>query len=459
MEELGTFRCSHPMLNRLHENVRWSAKGNFVDVPTDCPQRDERLGWTGDLQVFMPTACFLFDCESMLDSWLDDVAADQAHYGTVPPWVPFFDLGPAQEPIPIAAWGDAAVIVPWALYQHFGDRQLLRRHLPTMRRWVDQVAELAGPAHLWEKGLQLGDWLEPSAPAEKPWKARADAKVVATAYHAHTADLLARACAVAGSPEEHDRYADLAAAVRRAFAAEYVTEAGRVVSESPTTYALALCFDLLPTAEQRAHAGARLRHLVHLDGHHIGTGFIGTPLICDALVEAGGADDAFHLLMQTECPSWLYPITMGATTTWERWDAIRPDGSLNTPEMTSFNHYALGAVADFLHRRVAGLAPREPGYRSIAVRPLPGGGLTFAEATRRTPAGLCRVRWDRDGGALTVRVDVPDGLTALVELPDGSPAKEIGAGAHELHCPIRPAAEDPAPPEGLDRHGRQVGSA
>jgi alpha-L-rhamnosidase len=452
MEPIGTFRCSDPMLNRLHENVRWSAKGNFVDVPTDCPQRDERLGWTGDLQVFMPTACFLFDCEAMLGSWLDDLAADQVRHGTVPPWVPYFELGPPL--VPIAAWGDAAVIVPWALYEHFGDVERLRRHLPAMRRWVEQVAELAGPTHIWDRGLQLGDWLEPAAPSEQPWKARADAKVVATAYHAHTADLLARACAVAGTPEERDRYADLAAAVRRAFAAEYVTEAGRVVSESPTTYALALCLDLLPTAAQRAHAGARLRHLVHLDGHHIGTGFVGTPLICDALVEAGGVDDAYHLLTQTECPSWLYPITMGATTTWERWDAMRPDGSLNTPEMTSFNHYALGAVADFLHRRVAGLAPREPGYRSIAVRPLPGGGLAFAEASRRTPAGEWRVRWDREGAELTVRVQVPDGLTALVELPDGSPAAEVGAGTHELRCRTRAAADDPPRPGPLDRHGR-----
>ncbi len=448
LEELGHFACSDPLLARLHENVRWSAKGNFVDVPTDCPQRDERFGWTGDLQVFAPTACFLFDCADMLDSWLQDLAADQVRYGTVPPWSPFFQFGP--DPIPLAGWGDAAVIVPWTLYWHFGDAEILVRHLPMMRRWVDDVADRVGSSHLWEEGLQLGDWLDPSAPPDQPWRSRADAKLVATAYHARTAALLARAEAVAGTPVGAARARGLASEISAAFAAEYVTPSGRTVSDAPTAYALALCFDLLPTPAQRDRAARRLRHLVHADGHHISTGFIGTPFVCDALADAGWVDDAWHLLTQTECPSWLYPITMGATTTWERWDAIRPDGTINTGEMTSFNHYALGAVADFLHRRVAGIGPAAPGYRHLSIRPLPGGGLQWATASRRTPFGPAAVRWERAGDELVVMLDVPQGVEASVELPDDSPTTRVGPGHHELRCRFRNPAQDPPRPAPLN---------
>ncbi len=443
MERTGWFDCSHDGLNRLHENVIWSMRGNFVDIPTDCPQRDERLGWTGDIQVFAPAAAFLYDCRAFLRSWLDDLAAEQEALGTVPLYVPWVQL--VFPPLPTAAWGDAAVIVPWVLYERFGDESILRRQYPSMRAWVDQVADRAGERHVWDTDLQLGDWLDPSAPPDRPWEARTDANLVATAYHAHSARLLAGIAAIIGEHDDAERYGQLAGDVVEAFNREFVTPTGRMASDAPTAYALALCFDLLPRQEQRDRASARLAELVQRDGHHIGTGFVGTPLICDALVSAGHLDDAYHLLLQDECPSWLYPVTMGATTIWERWDSMLPDGSINPGDMTSFNHYALGAVADFLHRVVAGLGPGEPGYRTLLVRPRPGGGLTHASARLRTVHGEAAVGWRRRGSTLEVEVTVPAGCRAEVDI-EGCDTTGLRPGTHQLTGTCRPVEDDPHPP-------------
>jgi alpha-L-rhamnosidase len=443
MAATGTFSCSDERLNRLHENVRWSMRGNFVDVPTDCPQRDERLGWTGDIQVFAPAAAFLYDCCGVLESWLSDLAAEQRALGTVPAYVPWVELlGPA---FPAAAWGDAAVVVPWVLYERYGDVELLRRQYDSMRAWVDQVATLAGDDHVWATGFQFGDWLDPAAPPRDPAAARTDAALVATAYHAHSARLLARTAGVLGHEADRTRYGALADKVRAGFNAEFVTPSGRLASDAQTAYALALRFDLLATETQRHRAAERLAELVRREDYCIGTGFVGTPLVCDALVDAGLVDDAYHLLLQTRCPSWLYPVTMGATTVWERWDSMLPDGSINRTEMTSFNHYALGAIADFLHRVVAGLAPAEPGYRKLLVRPRPGGGLTRAQATLQTPYGDASVQWNRPADRLVVDIAVPTGTTARVDLP-GSDALEVGPGTHHFDCLHRPAAVDPPRP-------------
>jgi alpha-L-rhamnosidase len=444
MERTGWFSCSDELLNRLHENVVWGMRGNFLDLPTDCPQRDERLGWTGDIQIFAPTARFLYDCTGMLSSWLADVAAEQIELGTVPVYVPYIQLKfPAA---PVAAWGDAAVIVPWVLYQRTGDLELVPRQYPSMRAWVDQIAEKAGENHLWDSGLQLGDWLDPSAPPDRPADARTDAKLVATAYHALTAAMLSDAAEALGEETDRRRYSQLARAIKEAFAREYVSPNGRVVSDAETALALALRFGLL-APEQRDRAGRRLVELVKASDHRIATGFVGTPIICDALNDAGATDTAYHLLSQRECPSWLYPVTMGATTIWERWDSMLPDGSINPGDMTSFNHYALGAVADWMHRAVAGLAVAAPGYRSLVVAPRPGGGLTHASAAHETPYGRAEVAWIRDGSELTVQVVVPPGTTASVQLPEnGWPEQEVGSGAHSFSCTYRSAEDDPPMP-------------
>jgi alpha-L-rhamnosidase len=443
MAPTGSFHCSHQGLNQLHENVRWSMRGNFVDLPTDCPQRDERLGWTGDIQVFAPTAAFLYDCAGLLTSWLSDLAAEQDELGTVPAYVPWVEL--LWPPLPAAAWSDAAVIVPWVLYERFGDVDVLRRQYPSMCAWVDEVATIAGDDHVWDTGFQFGDWLDPAAPPREPGAARTDPALVATAYHAHTARLLARTAGILGHTADRARYDELAASVITGFNAEFVTPTGRMASDAQTAYAIALRFDLLATEAQRVRAAARLAELVRKEDYCIGTGFVGTPLVCDALVDAGFVDDAYHLLLQERCPSWLYPVTMGATTVWERWDSMLPNGSINRTEMTSFNHYALGAIADFLHRVVAGLAPAEPGYRKLLVRPRPGGGLTHAAATLQTPYGRAGVRWSRPEDGLVVDVDVPLGSTARVELPSGD-GVDVGPGTHHFACAFRPAAFDPPRP-------------
>ncbi len=431
LRRTGWFGSSHPLLDRFHENVVWGMRGNFVDVPTDCPQRDERLGWTGDIQVFAPTAAFLFDSAGFLGSWLSDLAAEQHKDGSVPFVVPdvLRNPGPAA-----AAWGDAATVVPWVLYRRTGDTGVLAEQLPSMRGWVDRIADLAGEDRLWAGGFQFGDWLDPTAPPQAPFDAKADPDVIATAHLARSAQLVADAAAVVGQAEVARQYGALAAETRAAFAREYVTEAGRVVSDAQTVYALALEWALLPDADQRARAAARLADLVRTSAYRIGTGFVGTPLVADALTAAGEVEVAYRLLLQTGVPSWLYAVTMDATTVWERWDSLLPDGSINPGDMTSFNHYALGAVADWLHRRVAGLAPAAPGYREIEVAPVPGPGLTAASARHLTPYGEAEVSWQRIDGLFRLSVRVPVGSAATVRLPDGASVR-VRHGRHHFEVP------------------------
>ncbi|MGW0658470.1 family 78 glycoside hydrolase catalytic domain [Streptodolium elevatio] len=432
MERVGFFESSDELVNRLHENAVWGMRGNFLDVPTDCPQRDERLGWTGDIQVFSPTACQLYDSAGFLGSWLVDLALEQRADGAAPSIVPkvtpFADLA-------AAGWSDAATVVPWTLYQRYGDKGVLAAQFASMRAWVDHVAELAGPDRLWNTGFQFGDWLDPSAPAGQPQAAKTPAEVVATAYFAHSASLVAQAAAVLGLEDEERQYSQLAADVRTAFQHEYVTSKGRIIGDAQTAYSLALQFALLPGAEQRRHAADRLAALVRNNGHRIGTGFLGTPLICDALAENGHLETAYRLLLERGCPSWLYPVTQGATTIWERWDSMRPDGTVNRDGMTSFNHYALGAVVDWLYRTVAGLDCAEPGYRRLRIAPRPGGGLTYAKAVLRTPYGPASVAWRINGDELVVEADVPPNTTASVDLLGAGSLPDVGAGHHAWTIP------------------------
>ncbi len=443
LERTGWFTCSDPLINQLHENVVWSMRGNFLSIPTDCPQRDERLGWTGDIQIFTPTASFLYDVAGFLQSWLSDLAAEQQAAGGVVPVVVPCPLD--REVFPAAAWGDAAVVVPWVLYRRYGDTGMLAAQFASMRAWVDAVARLAGADYLWDEGFQFGDWLDPAAPPDRPAAGRTDPHLVATAYFAHSAQLTGEAAGILGRTEDETFYLDLAARVRSAFADAYLLPDGTL--PSTTAHALALQFALLPDEAARRRAGAELAALVRESDYHISTGFVGTPLVCDALCSVGAYDAAYRLLTQRECPSWLYPVTMGATTIWERWDSMRPDGSINPGEMTSFNHYALGAVADWLHRVVAGLAPAAPGYKSFEIRPVPGGGLNSAGARHVTPYGEAACRWQIDDGAIRVDVQIPPNTTAKVTLPghpgDAGQGLAIGAGRHHWSYPFTPGATLP----------------
>lgn len=458
MERSGWFNSSHSLLNRFHENTVWGMRANFIDLPTDCPQRDERLGWTGDIQVFAPAALFLFHSAGTLAGWMRDVAAEQRqHDGAVPNFVPWIECGfPAA---PAAAWGDAAVIVPWNIYERTGDTGILADQFDSMCSWVDMVERLSNGQGLWNSGFQLGDWLDPAAPPDRPSDSHTDGFLVATAYFAHSARLLARVARILGRVDAASHYEELQRTVTMAFQQEFVSPSGRVVSDTVSALSLALVFDLLATSAQRETAGARLADLVVQGSYRVQTGFVGTPIVCDALVLTGSIDTAYRLLLQEQSPSWLYPVTMGATTVWERWDSMLPDGEINPGEMTSFNHYALGAVVDFLHRVVAGLAPASPGYREILVAPRPGGGLEHASARHRTPLGTAEVSWRREHGRLIVEVLVPRGARALVRLPvEGWHDLTVGGGRHSFNVEFPEPAVDGKDlrPEPLNPHRERV---
>jgi alpha-L-rhamnosidase len=326
------------------------------------------------------------------------------------------------------------------LYRRYGDKAILSTQFESMRTWVDAIARLAGEDYLWDEGRQYGDWLDPSAPPDKPREGRTDPHLVATAYFAHSAQLTARAAGVLGRSEHEAYYRELAAKVRHAFANAYLKPDGTLLSDSTTAYALALQFSLLPDEAARRIAGERLAALVKESNYHVSTGFVGTPLVCDALCSAGEYEAAYNMLMQRDCPSWLYPVTMGASTIWERWDSMLPDGSINPGEMTSFNHYVLGAVADWLHRVVGGVAPAEPGYHRIEVHPVPGGGLTYAHARHLTRYGLAGCSWRIVDGVIEVEVLVPPNTTASVTLPgapQGTGPIAVGSGKHSWSYPLR----------------------
>jgi alpha-L-rhamnosidase len=432
LERIGDFECSDPMLNQLHRNVVWGQRGNFLDVPTDCPQRDERLGWTGDLAVFSPTAVFLFDSAGFLRDWLRDLDVEQrAANGMVPFVVP--DVIKFQTPHhefgredSTSFWSDAAVWVPWACWQAYGDREALTEAYPAMTAHVRRVEGKLSATGLWDTGFQFGDWLDPDAPPERAADAKADKSVVSTAALYRSSVTVAAVARELGQDVDAEHFEALAARVREAFNTHYVTDEGVVLSDCTTVYALAVVFGLLDEP-QRQFAGDRLAELVAANGYRVSTGFAGTPYISDALSMTGHLDEAYALLLERECPSWLYPVTMGATTIWERWDSMLPDGSINPGQMTSFNHYALGAVADWMHRVIGGLAPAAPGYARVRIAPQPGGGLTWAKTSLKTPHGLVRVAWEIVDGELIVDVDLPIGVDAELELP-GTEIESITGG-------------------------------
>ncbi|GAB3920672.1 alpha-L-rhamnosidase [Microlunatus endophyticus] len=437
LRRIGTFECSDELVNQLHRNVIWGQRGNFLDVPTDCPQRDERLGWTGDIAAFAPTAAYNFDVKDFLADWLRDLAEEQLHAGGRVPFVApdVLKLRPREGEIehnqPVTAlWGDAAVWVPWTLYEAYGDQQILTDQYESMVEHARAIERSLSDNGLWDTGFQFADWLDPDAPPEAAGDAKADKGVVATACAYRTAVLVAWTAELLGHPADHDHFAKLADDLKAAFNKEYVDDHGIITSDCATVYALAIHFDLIDEAK-REFAGNRLAELAEKAGYRVSTGFAGTPFVCWALSETGHLDTAYKLLLEKENPSWLYPVTMGATTIWERWDSMLPDGSINPGEMTSFNHYALGAVADWLHKVVVGIDAAEPGYSRIRIAPQPGGGLTSASGTICTPHGEVRSSWTVDGGEFALDVTVPNDCSAEVVLP-GQPAETVSSGHHHF---------------------------
>ena len=414
----GTFTSSHALLNQLQHNIQWGQQGNFVDVPTDCPQRDERLGWTGDAQVFSRTAAFNRGVGGFFTKWMKDVSADQLENGSVPFVVPNV-LG--KSAAGSAGWADAATIIPWNMYLAYGDKRLLEQQYASMKAWVGYM-EKNSKNYLWNTGFHFGDWLFYRPDDDNDGRAAlTDKYLIAQAFFAHSTDLLRKTATVLGKTDDAKAYATLLENVKKAFATEYLTGSGRLVSSSQTAYVLALNFDLLPEP-LRAQAAERLVQNIKQYGNHLTTGFLGTPYLCHVLTRFGYTDVAYTLLMQETYPSWLYPVKMGATTIWERWDGQKPDGSFQTPGMNSFNHYAYGAIGDWMYRVICGIDTDESGvgYKQIRLAPQPGGNLTHASSELQTMYGWVKSGWKIANGRIVVSVSVPPNTTAQVILPDAA---------------------------------------
>ncbi len=435
MARAGDLETSSSLINQLQHNIQWGQKGNFVDVPTDCPQRDERLGWTGDAQVFSRTAAFNMDVAGFFTKWLRDLAADELETGSVPHVIP--DVLPPSQGRPAAGsagWADAAVIIPWNMYLSYGDRRLLEEQYPSMAKWVEYERSRAGKDFIWDGDFHFGDWLAYASPPSEARSypgATTSKDFIATAFFAHSTDLLQRAAKVLDKENDAARYGNLLSRIKDAFRREYVTETGRVGENTQTAYVLALQFDLLPES-MRTLAAKRLAEDVR-ERKHLTTGFVGTPYLCHVLSRYGYLDEAYFLLNNEEYPSWLYPVKQGATTIWERWDGQKPDGSFQTPEMNSFNHYAYGAVGDWMYQVMAGIQLDEavPGYKHILLEPHPGGGFTSVRAAHQTPYGQVSSAWTLKDGTFELAIEVPANTRATVRLP-GAQLASITEGGRPL---------------------------
>lgn len=414
MAQTGSFVCSDELVNQLQHNIQWGQRGNFLDVPTDCPQRDERLGWTGDAQAFARTATFNFRVHSFFDKWLKDVAADQYDNGGVPFVVPDVLRNGQVSP----GWADVATIGPWTMYLAYGDKDLLAQQYESMKGWVNYIRSVS-PDHLWKPAFSFGDWL-----FYRPFddnsgmSAVTDKSLIAQAFYAHSTQLLINAAEVLDKKDDVKKYQELLEMIKQAFVQEYMTPNGKLVSGTQTAYVLALNFDLLPEA-LRDQAAKRLVDNIRTYNTHLTTGFLGTPYLCHVLSRFGYTDVAYELLMQKTYPSWLYPVTMGATTIWERWDGIKPDGTFQTPGMNSFNHYAYGAIGDWMYRVVAGIDTEEdnPGYKGIQIKPHIGEQLSHAKAELQTYYGQVVSGWEKVDDKLKLNVSVPVNTKAVVYVP------------------------------------------
>ncbi len=427
MPPAGTFECSNALVNQLQRNIAWGQRGNFLSIPTDCPQRDERLGWLGDAQIFARTACGNRDVAAFFTKWMRDVADAQSPDGAFPDVAP--RLVDRSDGAP--AWGDAGVILPWTLYQVYGDTRIVKEHYDAMARWLAYIGA-ANPDGLWisRRNNDFGDWLALDGDAVRNPGASATPKdLLATAYYAYDARLLARLARAIGRPDDAGRYEALFARIKEEFIAAYVSDDGRVKGETQTGYVLSLHMDLLPEW-LRAAAATRLVERIKENGWRLSTGFVGVGYVLPVLAEAGHLDVAYRLLLSDTFPSWGYSIRHGATTIWERWDGWTAEHGFQDPGMNSFNHYSLGSVGEWLYRYVAGIDtdPARPGYQHITIRPRPGGGLTGATAAYRSMRGEIESAWRVEDGAFRLRIVIPANTTATVYLPadDGAVVTESG---------------------------------
>ena len=446
MDEVSSFHCSDKMLNQLQSNIVWSGRNNFEDIPTDCPQRDERMGWTGDISIFAPTALFNFDCDRFLKKWLVDVKSEQRKGGSIPVTVPIhgYGLPYTMPPLAVDFWGDCILTVPYAIYQNTGEKEVLETYYDSMKRYVEAEhfwAKIWGVGkyrYIWHTPsmLHFGDWVSPEVDKMSEWQKRS--KYTATASLKRCASLLSEVASILGKKEDEKKYSELASKVKDAYVSVF-TENGKLKKkEFQTGYVLPLAFDMFEGTDKEN----ALKNLVKLieDNHYcIGTGFPGTPYILFVLADNGYEDVAFKMLMNTEAPSWLYNVKVGGTTIWEKFDGMLEDGTCRpskdgTGNMVSFDHYASGSVGEFLYTRIGGLRILEPGYKKFEVKPILG-PLTSLEESTVTPYGKIEIKWKRENDDFTLEILVPMLTSCKAVLPDGS-QKELSSGRHILTCKL-----------------------
>lgn len=413
----GEFKCNDPQINKLQSNIVWSQIDNFIDIPTDCPQRDERLGWTGDAQIFFRTASFNRDVQDFFYKWLLDLVCDSETHGWRVP-----DICPDLKEVVgygRVGWADAITIIPWQHYMAYGDKTVLEKAWPAMKGWVDVMQSECSEEGLWDKGWHYGDWLFYSVDNDCSGASAVTYKpLIQQCFYAYSAQLTAQAAEVLGMTEEAEHYKKLTEKIKEDFCRAYLTPAGFLVSSTQTAYALAVEFKMVPQ-ETLPVLAARLAADVEKHGH-LTTGFLGTPYLCKVLSDYGYADLAYKLLHHEGLPGWLYQVNMGATTIWERWDSMKPDRTIPDNGMNSFNHYSHGAIGEWLYRETVGIKETSPAFRTFEVTPLPGGKLTEASASQNTPYGTIRAAWKLEGGEFKLDLEVPVGTTASVKLPSGS---------------------------------------
>jgi alpha-L-rhamnosidase len=436
LEQNGEFNCSDSRLNQLQNNIVWGAKSNFMDIPTDCPQRDERMGWTGDIALFSNTACYNFNMSRFLEKWLMDVKSEQRRGGAIPetiPHIPMFGKIESMFPVAIAYWGDSCILVPWAEYMARGDIDILRNMYPVMKKYLKackfwaELLSVGKQKRIWKASFQYGDWCAPDG-EYKDWIKKG--KWTATACLMNSNKIVAKVADILKEDRDKEYYTKLSDETAEAYLDVFTDGHGKLHEEFQTGYVLPIYYGIFQGKEKKL-AVENLVQLVRANNYCIGTGFPGTPYILFALADNGHEEVAFRMLLNEQCPSWLYQVKSGATTIWERWDGINEDGEIKEGDMISFNHYASGAVGDFLYRRILGIEPLEAGYKKFQIKPLLGGELTWASGEVDTPYGKIYTRWEIQGQNITVNVKVPVGTTCELYLPNNS-QKMIGSGIYSF---------------------------
>lgn len=419
MEELGEITTSDPLVNRLVLNAKWGMKGNFVDVPTDCPQRDERYGWTGDAQIFSGTASYFMDTCAFYTKYGRDLYGEQMKLdGSVPDVVPVANYpGDAS-----TAWADAATIIPWNVYLHYGDKNILRRQYGSMKAWVDYMKredDSDGAKRLWQTGTHYADWLALDGNYPGGVYGATDPDMIASAYYYYSANIVAKTAKILGKDGDAKSYETLAQEICDAFVKEYFTPSGKLAVDTTTAYVVALYMGLTPEfAYEKVCRG--LLNRLKKNFYHLDTGFVGTPYLCRMLSENGMNDLAYHLLQEKGYPGWLYEVLMGATTIWERWNSVEPGGKISGTEMNSLNHYSYGSIVEWMFRNMAGINPCEeyPGFKRFRIAPMPNYRIGKSEVRLRAASGRIESAWEIDGKMLKFRFTVPFDTEAEIVLPD-----------------------------------------